>query len=86
MADNIRYHSPVGVHWTWVMERYCRMLGTVAASEGQLNPNATLSTCMLHHAQLTQVQLHYNIKLPSNCRLIPDVDVHSGKYEIIGST
>ena len=86
VADDIRYHGPVCIHWTWVMERYCGILGTVTASTGWLNSNATLSTCMLHHAQLTQVQLRYNIKLPSNRKVIPDGDIHSGEYEIIGST
>jgi len=55
VVDNIRHHGLVCVHWTWVMEHYCGMLGTVAASKGRSNPNTTLSTCMLHHAQLAQV-------------------------------
>ena len=65
------------------MERYCGVLGTVAASKGRSNPNATLSARMLHHAQLTQVQLRHNIKLPSNRKIIPEGDVRSGEYVIV---
>jgi len=42
IADGIHHHGPVCMDWTWVMEWYCGVLGTVAASKGRSNVNATL--------------------------------------------
>jgi hypothetical protein len=62
VPQDIRSTGPVSGCWSWVMERFCGVLGTVAQN-GRRFPNATLSNRIYHHALINYFDNQYALQI-----------------------
>lgn len=62
VPDDIRATGPVSVCWSWVMERFCGLLGIVAR-KGRRHPNALIANRMHQHALILYFNAQYDLGL-----------------------
>lgn len=59
IPDEIEMNGPMCYNWSWVMERWCGILGPAIKSRSK--PFACLSLRQLHLAQLGIIRMRYNL-------------------------
>jgi len=65
VPQDIRSSGPVSVCWSWVMERFCGLLGIVS-KKGRRHPNTFIASRMHQHSLIHFFDSQYDLGL---CRL-----------------
>lgn len=72
--------APMWVNWTWSMERYCGILGSV--NKSRRNPYISLGNRLVQTSQLLQIFCEYNLQDRLSLELPkPDVSRHETRVD-----